>query len=247
MIRNKDWNWTVSVRASNYKNKLLEIPPGVGSKALNGNYEEGNFLRGEGKDYYNLYMYKYAGVDKATGEGMLYKQLRATDNLALYPGKKVGDIVTTKGNDGTKFEVGSAAPDLVGGFNTNLQYKDFDLSVITSWQIGGKTISLTYQNLTTQKIGGIHKDLANGWSPENPDSECSHVYGRRTELFQQACRWCSWSVFRLVALRRFLSGHQEYHARLQVTTIHRNKEWHRSRKALLQCRQSSFVLCQERA
>ncbi len=170
VIRSKDLRWSVSMRASHYENKLLEIPPGVGSKALNGNYEEGNYLRGEGKDYYNLYMYKYAGVDKATGEGLLYKELRATDNLSLYPGKKIGDIVTTKGNDGTKFELGTASPDLVGGFNTNLQYKNFDLSVLTSWQIGGKTISLTYQNLTLQRLLGIHKDMAKGWTPENPDS-----------------------------------------------------------------------------
>lgn len=215
VIRNKDWNWTVSVRASNYKNKLLEIPPGVGSKALNGNYEEGNFLRGEGKDYYNLYMYKYAGVDKATGEGMLYKQLRATDNLALYPGKKVGDIVTTKGNDGTKFEVGSAAPDLVGGFNTNLQYKNFDLSVITSWQIGGKTISLTYQNLTTQKIGGIHKDLANGWSPENPDSNVPMYMSAGQSYFNRpaggaAGQYSDWSLFdaSYLAIRNITLGYR---------------------------------------
>jgi TonB-linked SusC/RagA family outer membrane protein len=215
VIRNKDWNWTVSLRASNYKNKLLEIPPGVGTKALNGNYEEGNFLRGEGKDYYNLYMYKYAGVDKATGEGMLYKQLRATDNLALYPGKKVGDIVTTKGNDATKFEVGSAAPDLVGGFNTNLQYKDFDLSVLTSWQIGGKTISLTYQNLTTQKIGGIHRDLANGWSPENPDSNVPMYMSAGQSYFNRpvggaAGQYSDWSLFdaSYLAIRNITLGYR---------------------------------------
>lgn len=215
VVRNKDWNWTVSLRASNYKNKLLEIPPGVGTKALNGNYEEGNFLRGEGKDYYNLYMYKYAGVDKSTGEGMLYKQLRATDNLALYPGKKPGDIVTTKGNDATKFEVGSAAPDLVGGFNTNLRYKDFDLSVITSWQIGGKTISLTYQNLTTQKIGGIHKDLAYGWSPENPDSNVPMYMSAGQSYFNRpvggsAGQYSDWSLFdaSYLAIRNITFGYR---------------------------------------
>ncbi|MFT3822275.1 MAG: SusC/RagA family TonB-linked outer membrane protein [Chitinophagaceae bacterium] len=170
VIRSKNWHWTVSARASHYTNKLLEIPAGVGSAALNGNYEEGNYLRGEGKDYYNLYMYKYAGVDKSTGEGLLYKQLKATDNLALYPGKKVGDVVTTKGNDGTKFEMGTASPKLVGGFNTQLQYKNFDFSMLTSWQIGGKIISLTYQNLTLQRLLGVHKDMTKGWTPENPNS-----------------------------------------------------------------------------
>lgn len=170
VIRNRTTRWSVSARASHYANKLLSIPPGVGSALLNGNYEDGNYLRGEGKDYYNLYLYKYAGVDKATGEGMLYKELKATDDLSKYPGKKVGDIVTTKGNDGTKFEMGTASPKLVGGFNTQLQYKNFDFSLLTSWQIGGKIISLTYQNLTLQRTLGIHKDMTKGWTPENPDS-----------------------------------------------------------------------------
>ncbi|MGN6421209.1 MAG: SusC/RagA family TonB-linked outer membrane protein [Pseudobacter sp.] len=215
VIRKKDLNWTVNLRASHYKNKLLEIPPGVGSKALNGNYEEGNFLRGEGKDYYNLYMYKYAGVDPNTGEGLLYKELKATDNLANYPGKKVGDIVTTKGNDGTKFELGTASPDLVGGFNTSLQYKDFDLSVLTSWQIGGKTISLTYQNLTQQRIGGIHKDLAYGWSPENPNSNIPMFQVGAQNYFSRpvggaAGQYSDWALFdaSYLAIRNVTFGYR---------------------------------------
>ncbi len=200
VIRNKNWHWTVSARASHYSNKLLAIPPGVGSAALNGNYEEGNYLRGEGKDYYNLYMYKYAGVDKATGEGMLYKQLRSTDNLALYPGKKVGDVVTTKGNDGTKFEMGTASPKLVGGFNTQLQYKNFDLSLLTSWQIGGKIISLTYQNLTLQRLLGVHKDMTKGWTPENPDSNIPMFMNGAQNYFNRPVgggqgQYSDWSMF----------------------------------------------------
>jgi TonB-linked SusC/RagA family outer membrane protein len=200
VIRSKDWNWTVSMRASHYDNKLLAIPPGVGSALLNGNYEEGNYLRGEGKDYYNLYMFKYAGVDKATGEGMLYKELKSTDNLSLYPGKKVGDIVTTKGSDGTKFELGTASPDLVGGFNTNLQYKNFDFSLLTSWQIGGKTISLTYQNLTLQRLLGIHKDMTKGWTPENPDSNIPMFMNGAQNYFSRPVgggqgQYSDWALF----------------------------------------------------
>jgi TonB-linked SusC/RagA family outer membrane protein len=218
LIHNKDWNWTVSIRASNYKNKLLEIPPGVGSKSLNGNYEEGNFLRGEGKDYYNLYMYKYAGVDKATGAGLLYKRLKPTDDLSLYPGKKAGDIVTTaKATEATKFELGTASPDLVGGFNTSLQYKDFDLSLLTSWQIGGKTISLTYQNLTQNRIAGLHKDMANSWSPENPDSNIPIYMISPTSLTPHnrpaggaAGQYSDWSLFdaSYLAIRNITFGYR---------------------------------------
>ncbi|WEK38008.1 MAG: SusC/RagA family TonB-linked outer membrane protein [Candidatus Pseudobacter hemicellulosilyticus] len=200
LIRSKDLHWSVNLMASHYENKLLSIPAGVGSASLNGNYEEGNYLRGEGKDYYNLYMYKYAGVDKNTGEGLLYKELRATDNLSLYPGKSVGDIVTTKGSDGTKFEMGTASPDLVGGFNTQLQYKNFDFSVLTSWQIGGQIISLTYQNLTLNRLLGVHKDMAKGWTPENPDSNIPMFMNGAVNYFNRPVggaqgQYSDWAMF----------------------------------------------------
>ncbi len=143
----------------------------MGSASLDGGYLSGNYLRREGTDYFNLYMYRYAGVDQETGLGMLYKKLTETD-LANYPGQSVGDIVTTTvGSQATRFELGTATPDLVGGLGTNFRYKNFDLGVIASWQMGGKVVSRSYQYLTTQTIGrGVHVDLLDAWTPENTDS-----------------------------------------------------------------------------
>lgn len=172
IIRTNNLKWTFTVNASHFNNELKKKPSGVGSTDLNGDYVQGNYLRGVGKDYYNFYMYKYAGVDPETGLGMLYKELKATDDLSKYPGKKVGDIITTTvGTEATKFELGSASPDLVGGFGTTLKYKDFDFSLLASWQIGGQVVDLSYQGLTGNTIGrAYHTDLLDAWTPENKGS-----------------------------------------------------------------------------
>lgn len=176
IIRKQDFAWSFNVNASRYRTTLLEIPDNMKSNDLNGGYLSGNYLRREGTDYFNLYMYRYAGVDQATGQGMLYKQLKEAD-LANYPGHAVGDVVTTtEGSQATRFELGSATPDLVGGASTTIRYKNFDLGVAASWQLGGKVVSRTYQYLTSQTIGrGVHVDMLNGWTPENPNSNIPMV------------------------------------------------------------------------
>ncbi|PPL02944.1 TonB-linked outer membrane protein, SusC/RagA family [Parapedobacter indicus] len=171
IIRKPDLNWSFNINASRYRTTLLEIPDNMKSSGLDGGYLSGNFLRREGTDYFNLYMYRYAGVDQETGLGMLYKKLTEAD-LANYPGKSVGDVVTTTvGSEATRFELGTSTPDLVGGASTTVRYKDFDLGVAVSYQLGGKVVSRTYQYITGQSIGrGVHVDLLDAWTPENTDS-----------------------------------------------------------------------------
>ncbi|MDR3194211.1 MAG: SusC/RagA family TonB-linked outer membrane protein [Tannerella sp.] len=173
LVRSKELLWSVGINLSHYANKLTKIPESVGSPLYDGAYVDGNYLRGAGKDYFNLYLYRYAGVDQETGLGLLYKTLTAADiETGNYAGKNAGDVVTTAvGSQATRFELGSASPDLVGGFNTNLRYRNIDFSLITSWQLGGKIVDLSYQGLTGQGIGrAIHADLLDAWTPDNKDS-----------------------------------------------------------------------------
>lgn len=171
IIRKPDFSWSFNVNASRYRTTLLEIPNNMKSSGLDGGYLSGNYLRREGTDYFNMYLYRYAGVDQETGVALLYKKLTEAD-LANYPGNAVGDVVTTtQGSQATRFELGSVTPDLVGGASTTFRYRDFDLGIVTSWQIGGKVISRTYQYVTNQTIGrGVHVDMLNAWTPENPNS-----------------------------------------------------------------------------
>jgi TonB-linked SusC/RagA family outer membrane protein len=176
VVRTKDLLWNVGINLSHYHNELAKMPPNVGSEIYPGTwgYVDGNYLRGEGKDYYNLYMYRYAGVDQETGLGLIYKEIRESDLAegSKWAGHKVGDVVTTAiPGEATKFELGTAAPILTGGVHTNLRFKSFDVGLIASYQIGGKIVDLSYQGLTGMGIGrAIHADLLNAWTPENKSS-----------------------------------------------------------------------------
>src|SRR5690606_32675124 len=81
IIKNKNFFWTVALNGTHYTTVLKGVPPGVGSAELDGNWTANadawsiagsgtssnvTYLRGVGKDYYNMYMFKYAGVDQNT-------------------------------------------------------------------------------------------------------------------------------------------------------------------------------------
>lgn len=64
-------------------------------------------------------------------------------------------------------------PDLMGGFNTSVGYKHFDLSVIGSFQIGGKLISALhsangYLNMLSGRRNNIDVDY---WTEDNTNAK----------------------------------------------------------------------------
>ena len=181
-VKTTDWDVILSTNGTHYKTVLTSIPAGTGSDALDGNYtasddawslaggggsSQGEFLRGVGKDYYNLYVYKYGGVAGNTGktyyasDGKSYTGSAASPDLGLplfwhkvteadvkagkYGSAAQGDdILTTIPGDASQYEVGSATPKWIGGFSANVRYKNFDLAVNTAYQLGGKFFSVQY-------------------------------------------------------------------------------------------------------
>lgn len=97
IIKTPDILWSFSVNGGTYTTTVLDVPDGTGSDAYGGNwtasidkwdvqgaYLNGApviYLRGIGKPYYNLYMYKYGGVDSNTGLP-LYASTVSKDNIA---------------------------------------------------------------------------------------------------------------------------------------------------------------------
>lgn len=174
LIKDRSVFWSVGFNLSNYKNELLQLPA-----ELKDGYITDIYKREEGKDYYNLYMYEYAGVNPENGNALLY---------TLKDGQKV---TTEKLEEATKFEVGTATPKLVGGITTNVKWKGFDLSVITSYQIGGKVMSSEYSYLTSpgKLTFNIHKDLLNAWTPDNRYTDVPKAYEGQTNITSNSTRY----------------------------------------------------------
>jgi TonB-linked SusC/RagA family outer membrane protein len=188
IIKKQDILWTVSLNGTHYRTVLKEVPPGVGSPALNGNWTANadawtisgsgtssnvTYLRGVGKDYYNMYLFKYAGVDQTTGLPLFYHKVTDADHTAgLFSDVAVGgDAKTTNYSTASRYENGSAIPDWIGGFTTTLKYKNFDFTGMLAYQLGGLFYSNEYGNgmYRSDNLGTALSAelLGNTWTPDN--------------------------------------------------------------------------------
>jgi len=190
VIRNQNFRWNIGLNGTHYRTILMKVPESVKSAALggkftadidgwgiaNGGATSGGqimYLRGEGMDYYNLYLYKYAGVDQTTGLPLFHHTVTEADHTnGRFTGDKIGAIVsTTNYTLADRYSMGSAIPKWIGGFTTSLQYKNFDFMAILAYQIGGKFLSVEYANhlYRSGNIGNaLSKELlGNTWTPEN--------------------------------------------------------------------------------
>jgi len=175
IIRTKDFSWDVNANFTWYKNeveKLAEDHKGQTAEGYQG-YANGNYFIGEGLPLQTFYMQKYAGVNPENGKAMYWRDITETDANGVT--KVIGREKTEDYNAATMYLCGSALPHMYGGFGTNLTYRDFDLSVDFTYQIGGKVYDSAYSsymsNPTTEGHGSnFHRDLYNAWTPENPNS-----------------------------------------------------------------------------
>jgi len=199
IIKKKDLFWSVSLNGTHYTTVLKKVPAGTGSATLNGNWTATadawsaagsgtssgvTYLRGEGKDYYNMYMFKYAGVDSNTGLPQFYHKVTEADHTnGLFTDVAVGgDGKTTNYTNASRYELGSAIPDWIGGFSTTVKYKDFDFTAQLAYQLGGKFYSVEYGNglyLSSNVGRALSAELiGNTWTPENTSAKFPMVmYG----------------------------------------------------------------------
>ncbi len=188
LIKKKDLFWSISLNGTHYTSVLKSVPAGTGSATLNGCWTATadawtasgggassgvTYLRGEGKDYYNMYLFKYAGVDQNTGLPSFFHVVTETDHTnGLYADVAVGgNGKTTNYTNASRYEMGSAIPDWIGGFSTTVKYKDFDFTAQLAYQLGGKFYSVEYGNglyLSSNAGRALSAELiGNTWTPEN--------------------------------------------------------------------------------
>ncbi len=170
IIKTPDILWSFNVNGGTYYTTLLKVPEGTGTDELNGCWtasvdswsaagtdgSSGNvsFLRGIGKPYYNMYIYKYGGVDQATGLPLFASTVSDANINALqttvgnvYGTIAVGNTVyTTDYSLATRQEFGDVTPDFIGGFGTSFRWKNLDFSAQFAFQIGGKFMSTSDVN-----------------------------------------------------------------------------------------------------
>ena len=187
IIDNKNgWNWEAGINLYANHNKLTKL---TGAQTADGKPERDEANRWfVGHPIDVIYDYEYDGLwnESDVYEVTLADGTKTTNFAILEPGGNLG-MIKVKYNDDVLDANGvptrqigsedrrimSMEPDLIGGFNTTVGYKNFDLTMIGAFQIGGKLISAIhssfgYLNMNSGRRNNLDIDY---WTEDNTDAK----------------------------------------------------------------------------
>jgi hypothetical protein len=176
VISTKDWRWNITLMASTLTNRVKQLTDN-GEDIVSGNY-----LIREGEELNTFYLAKSAGVDPATGD-QLYWAYQKDKSGNRIPGS---DYVTNDATvaTGCKYLMGSRIPDVYGSISTSLSFRDFDLSVLMTYSVGGKIYDGVYRSLMEPTFVGqaYHRNALRGWTTPGEITDVPKVTTTLTTL-----------------------------------------------------------------
>ncbi|MFZ4861756.1 SusC/RagA family TonB-linked outer membrane protein [Sphingobacterium sp. Mn56C] len=176
-VLTQNFRWNLDVNFSHFVNKITSLPLAPGKKGI----PSGNKFLRVGGSIYDFYIPEWAGVNPENGRPQWY--------VADADGNKTG-AKTSEYKDAGSFITSSALPDLVGGIQNTLTYKNFDFAALLSYSIGGKILDGDYtQIMHNGNIPGRawSKEMLNRWTPENTNTDVP-------KLTTDATNWTSTST-----------------------------------------------------
>lgn len=151
-IMTEDWKWKLSFNATTYKNKITSLPsPEMWS---------GNKKWVKGGSLYDFYLIEWAGVNPDNGNPQWYRYSNSEKVITE-------DYSSTKEND--RIKSGNSLPDLTGGLQSDLSFKDLSLSFLFSYSLGGQIYNGDKTSLMSQGSAGNawSVDMLDRWTPDN--------------------------------------------------------------------------------
>jgi TonB-linked SusC/RagA family outer membrane protein len=171
IIDNKNgWNWEAGINLYANRNKLTKLTGALDENGKPAPDEANRWFVGHPIDV--IYDYKKIGLWQA-GEEELMNVLEPGGNVGMIKVKHDRALDAngkpTRAIGPEDREIMSMEPDLIGGFNTTVGYKNFDLTVIGAFQFGGKLISAIhssngYLNMLSGRRGNLDVDY---WTEQN--------------------------------------------------------------------------------
>ena len=144
-IKTKDFRWDINWMGATVKNKVLTLTKETPEII------RGNRVIKEGLPINTFYVSKTAGVDPATGAQLYWTYDKDDEGNMIAGTERITSDYTEANNH--KYYMGSRIPDLYGSLSTNLSYKGIDLSILTTYSIGGKVYD------------GLYASAMNIWYP----------------------------------------------------------------------------------
>jgi hypothetical protein len=183
IVRARDFTWSLLTNWTMFKNEITKMP------AQTPIITSGTKRREVGGDYYRFWLRQYAGVDPTDGSSLyIPADGTAAANIRSVKGK---DYVTSQTY--AKFDYsGTSIPDLMGSFTNTFRYKNFSLSMLVNYQIGGKFYDAVYQGLMSVGSygGSLHKDILGSWTTTNTTSNIPRIdVGNTANINATSSRW----------------------------------------------------------
>lgn len=188
IFRTKSFVWNMFVNLSTLTNEITKMPEDVPE------FITGTKKYSEGESVFEYWLRSYYGVDPTDGAA-LYKAANtsAASSRRILTNKNGGsDTLTILASNG-KFEYqGTAIPDLYGSFGESFTFKNFTLTALFSFQIGGKTFDANYQGLMSSGTygGALHTDILQRWQKPGDVTNVPRMdAGRTTDFNATSSRW----------------------------------------------------------
>lgn len=178
---NRDWTFNLAANLTTLSNKVTELPDAYKSDG----YRSGSYLITEGKSRYEWNTYSYKGVDMTNGNALYepaWENYYIEDNgtiigtqeghskLAASNWVKIGDqyYVYNPSSYGSRTYKGTALPSVYGSFTGKIRFKDFTLSAMFTYSLGGKVMDGVYSSLMSfsGNPSQVHSDVLNAWTPD---------------------------------------------------------------------------------
>ncbi len=180
ILRTSDMRLNLGFNLTHYQNTILSLPEENREHGIISGSKR--YLEGHG--IYDFWLYQFAGVDQMTGMALYlidfdtYHVPELDADGAVIPVEdrtpintnflvQIGDeYYVTRINEAKRDWSGSAIPDMFGSFRTSFTYKNFTLSGLFTYSIGGKVLDYSYRRFmgVSESVGALHADLLNAWN-----------------------------------------------------------------------------------
>ena len=140
-----------------------------------------------GRSLYDFFIRDFAGVDPDDGYAMWYMDVLDSD------GEPTGERETTKvyGDATRYYQDKQSLPEIIGGFNANIEYKNFDFSMLLNFSLGGYVYDSSYASLMGgfENIRQGHVDLNNRWQAAGDVTDVPLVLNSQNDFNSTSSRF----------------------------------------------------------
>ncbi|MGM5470025.1 TonB-dependent receptor [Flavobacteriaceae bacterium LMO-SS05] len=184
VIKNDNFKWNLGVNATTIKNEITKLPQDEiinGSKKLM-----------VGHSIFDYWLKDWYGVDPADGSALYVANEDAIANAGSDIREIDGNILTTDQGNAEFHYAGTAIPDLTGAITNAISYKNFNLSFLFTYQIGGESIDYNYQSIMSSGTYGtaLSVDILNRWQKPGDITDVPRMDPTKTSNFNATSdRW----------------------------------------------------------